>query len=261
LPGRTEPFKLRDYLSCMKILLVIGAVLLALAVTAYLVVAHNLDALVVNGVNTYGPKMTQTKVELAAARLSPLSGSGTLTGLTVGNPAGWSNTRAFYLGQVHLEVEPRSLLGDTMVINEILIDQPEFNYETTIVSSNIKDLLKNIEGFTGGGGGSGQQPVAKDGKPRKFIVKKFRFTNGKARVELGGSILDVTLPPISLDDVGVAEGGITADQLSGVLMRKVLASVVEGTTNAVKSGDLTVDQLKAAARSAGDALKKMFQKK
>ena len=258
LPGPAEPFRLADYLSCMKILLVIGGVMLALVVGAYLVLAHNLDAIVVNGVNTYGPRLTQTKVELASARLSPLSGSGTLTGLSVGNPAGWSAGRAFYLGQVHLDIVPRSVLGDPIVVNEILIDQPEFNYETTVFSSNIKDLLKNIESFTGGGG---QPPVAKDGKPRKFIVKKFRFTNGKARVELGANVLNVSLPPISLDDVGVAEGGITADRLSGVLMRKVLGSVVEGTANAVKSGDLSVDQLKAAAKDAGDAIKKMFQKK
>ena len=157
-----------------------------------------------------------------------------------------------------IDLQPMSIFGDFVVINELVIDQPEFTYETKIVSSNIKDLLKNIESFTGGGG---QQPVAKDGKPRKFIVKKFRFTNGKARVELGANVLNVSLPPISLDDVGVAEGGITADQLSGILMRKVLGSVVEGTANAVKSGDLSVDQLKAAAKDAGDAIKKMFQKK
>jgi len=244
----------------MKILLVIGGVLLALALGAYLVLAHNLDAIVVNGVNTYGPKLTQTKVELASASLSPFSGSGTLKGLAVGNPSGWSDGRAFYLGQVHLDLQPGSLVSGPVVINEILIDQPEFNYETTIVSSNIKDLVKNIEGFTGGGGG-GAQPVAKDGQPRKFIVKKFRFTNGKARVEFGTNVLNVNLPPISLDDVGVAEGGITVDQLSGVLMRQVLGSVVAGTANAVKSGDLSVEQLKAAARNAGDTLKKMFQKK
>jgi hypothetical protein len=243
----------------MKILLVIGGVLLVAAIGTYIVLAHNLDAIVVSGVNTYGPKLTQTKVELASAQLSPLSGSGTLKGLSVGNPTGWSNGRAFYLGQVHLDVEPRSVLSDTIVVNEILIDRPEFNYETNIVASNIKDLVKNIEGFTGRGGGD--QPVAKDGKPRKFIVKKFRFTNGKARVGLGANVLDVNLPPISLDDVGVAEGGVTVDQLSGILMRKVLGSVVEASAKAVQSGDLTADKLKDAARNAGDALKKIFQKK
>ena len=246
----------------MKILLVIGGVLLALGLAAYLVLAHYLDAIVVNGVNTYGPKLTQTKVGLAGANLSPLSGSGTLTGLTVGNPKGWSDGRAFYLGKVHLDIQPRSVLGDPIIVNEILIDQPEFNYETRILSSNIKDLLKNIEGFTGGGGG--QEPVTKDGKPRKFIVKKFRFTNGKATVGLGANALTVTLPPISLDNLGVAEGGITADQLAGVLMKQVLSSVVAGSASALgklgsASGSMTVEQIKEAAKKTGDSIKNMFK--
>lgn len=245
----------------MKILRVIGGVFLALAFAAYLMLAHNLDAIVVNGVNTYGPKLTQTKVGLASANLSPLSGSGTLTGLSVGNPKGWSEGRAFYLGKVHLDIEPRSVLGDPIVINEILIDRPEFNYETKIFSSNINDLLENIEDFTGG---SGQEPVAKDGKPRKFIVKKFRFTNGKATVGLGANALTVTLPPISLDNLGVAEGGITADQLAGILMKQVLSSVVAGSASALgklgsASGSMTVEQIKEAAKKTGDSIKNMFK--
>lgn len=243
----------------MKILLVIGGVLLALALGAYLIVARNLDSMVVKGVNTYGPKLTQSKVELAGASLSPLSGTGTLSGLSVGNPQGWSDGRAFYLGKVHLDIEPRSVLGDPIVINEMLIDQPEFNYETKIISSNIKDLLKNIESFTGAG-----EPVAKDGKPRKFIVKKFRCTNGKATVGLAANALTVTLPTISLDNLGVAEGGITASQLSGVLMKQVLSSVVAGSASALgqlgsTSGSMTVEQVKEAAKNAGDAIKKMFK--
>ena len=47
-------------------------------------------------------------------------------------------------------VRPAMAASDPIIVNEILIDQPEFNYETRILSSNIKDLLKNIEGFTGG---------------------------------------------------------------------------------------------------------------
>ena len=244
----------------MKIFAFLLGLLLALGVAAYLFLASRLDALVVDGVNTYGPKVTQTKVELVAAKLSPLSGAGELTGLTVGNPAGWSAGRAFYLGKVQVDVELRSVLGDPIVVNEISIDQPEFAYETTFTSSNIKDLLRNMEKFAGKGGG-GKEPAAKEGQPRKFIVKKFRLTNGKATVEAGGKALVVTLPPISLDNLGVAEGGITAGQLSGVLMNKVIGGIVAGTAKTLESGDLSVDKLKAAARKAADELKKMFERK
>jgi len=247
----------------LKFLLVLGVLFLALALAAYLALVHYLDVLVVNGVNRYGPQLTQAKVELAGAHLSPFTGSGTLTGLSVGNPAGWSEGRAFYLGKVQVDMEPLSVFRDHIVINELVIDRPEFTYETNIVSSNIKELLKKIEGAPGSGGGgreSAATPAA--GSARKFVVKKFRLTNGKATMGLGANAVIVTLPPISLDNVGVAEGGITATQLSGVLMSQVLGSVVAGATGASgQPGALNVEQLKAAAKNAGDALKKMFKTK
>ncbi len=244
----------------MKTLFVIGGVLLGLVIAALIGVGYFMGDAVKSGINRYGPKLTQAKVELASAQLSPLSGSGTLTGLTVGNPAGWSDGRAFYLGKVQVDVEPMSVFGDHVVINEIVIDAPEFNYETKIFSSNIKDLLKNIEEFTG----SGQAVTAKSGHPVKFVVKKFRLTNGKATVGLGANILTVTLPPISMDNLGAAEGGITADQLAGAIMKQVLGSIVSASAGALgqlgsASGSMTVEQLKEAAKNAGDTIKKMFK--
>lgn len=246
----------------MKILLVLGGMFLALVLAAYLVAAHFLGTIVVKGVNTLGPKLTQTKVELASASLSPFSGSGSLTGLSVGNPKGWSEGRAFYLGKVQVDVQPWSLLGDPIVINEIIIDQPEFAYETTIVSSNIKELLKTIRGYSGG---SDPGPAAPGGKSRKFILKKFRLTNGKAAVMAGGNSLLATFPPVSLDNLGVAEGGITGDQLASALMSQVLSNIAKGATEALgksgSSGTMNMEQVKGAVKNAGDALKKMFEKK
>lgn len=239
-------------------LAVLGLVVLLIGV--YFVVAYALGSVVKAGVNNFGPKLTQTKVELAGANLSPLTGSGTLSGLAVGNPKGWSEGNAFFLGQVHVDVEPFSVFGDHIVINEIIIDQPEFAYETKIISSNIKDLLKNIEQFTGSGGRTAE---TKDGKPVKFVVKKFRMTNAKATLGTSVAALPVPLPPLSLDDVGVAEGGITADQLAGVIMKNVLGSIVSGTANALgqvgsTSGAAAVEKTKEAAKKAGESIKKLF---
>lgn len=240
----------------MKKTILLGGLVALLGV--YLGLTFFLGAIVKAGVNSFGPQLTQTKVELVSARLSPLTGSGSLTGLSVGNPPGWSDGRAFYLGKVQVDIAPMSVFSDPIVINEIIIDQPEFAYETTFVSSNIKDLLKNIEKFTGGGG---KEAAAKSGRSRKFILKKFRLTNGKAAVGTGGNALVITLPPVSLDNLGVAEGGITAGQLAGALMNRVLGSIVAGSADALGSGNLSVDRLKASAKKAADELKKRFERK
>jgi hypothetical protein len=236
---------------------------LVLLIGAYFVLAYAFGSVVKAGVNNFGPKLTQTKVELASASISPLTGSGTLSGLAVDNPKGWSEGRAFYLGQVSIDLEPMSVFGDHIVINELIIDQPEFAYETKIISSNIKDLLKNIEDFTGSGG---KEPTTKEGKPIKFVVKKFRMTNAKATLGAAGAAMPVPLPPISLDNLGVAEGGITADQLATALMKNVLGSIVTGTASAFgqlgsAAGANSIEKTKDAAKKAGEAVKDLFKKK
>jgi hypothetical protein len=237
--------------------------LLIIALVGYFVVAYAMGSVVKAGVNNVGPKVTQTKVELAGAKLSPLTGSGTLTGLAVGNPQGWSENNAFFLGQVSLDVEPMSVFSDTIVINEVIIDQPEFLYETKFVSSNIKDLLKNIEQAMGANKEIGAE---KESAPKKFIVKKLRLTNGKATIGVGAAALPVPLPEISLDDLGVKEGGITGAQLAGAVMRDVLSKIITATAGALgqlggTAGNTSIEKTKEAAKAAGDAIRGLFQKK
>lgn len=245
-----------------KAFLYLGVGGLVVAIALYLGLTLFLGSVVKAGVNSFGPKLTQTKVELAGAKISPLTGSGTLTGLTVGNPKGWSDGNAFSLGKVHVDVEPMSILGDHIVINEISIDAPVFNYETKIVASNIKDLLKNIEAFTGSGG---KEPETKSGQPIKFVVKKFRLTNAQAALGVGPAALPVPLPPVSLDNLGVSKGGITPDELATEIMSNVLGSIVTGTAKALTqvggtAGAASLEKTKEAAKQAGDAIKGLFKK-
>lgn len=225
----------------------------------YLGLTFFLGSIVKAGVNSFGPKLTQTRVELAGANIMPLSGKGTLSGLAVGNPKGWSEGNAFYLGKIQIDVAPLSLFGDHVVINEISIDGPEFLYETRIVASNIKDLLKNIEAFTG------STAETKSGQPIKFEVKKFRLTGGVARLGVGAAALPVPLPPVAMDDLGVKEGGISPDQLVGAVMKNVLSSIVSGTAGALTqaggtAGAASLEKTKDAAKKAGDSIKKLFGK-
>jgi hypothetical protein len=245
-----------------KILLFLAVGFLVVAVGLYVGVMYFLGSIVKAGVNNLGPQLTQTKVVLDGATLSPLTGSGTLTGLSVGNPAGWSEGNAFSLGKVHVDIKPMSIFGDHVVINEITIDRPEFMYETKIVSSNIQELLKNIEKFTGGGE---TKAKTSDGKQMKFVLKKFRMTNAKATLGVGPTALPVPLPGLSLDNLGEAEGGITADELAGVLVKNVLSTIVSGTADALgqvggTAGAMSLEKTKEAAKQAGDNIKKLFGK-
>lgn len=240
-----------------KKLLIAAGALVALLVIGVVVIAFSLGSIVKAGVNTVGPRVTGTKVELASASLSPVSGSGTLKGLFVGNPAGWQSDKAFYLGQIHVSLQPASLIGDHIVIDEITIDQPEFVYETKLVKSNIKDLLANIQSFTGS---SDDKSTESGGSAKKIEIHKFVLKNGNVTVGVGPAAFTVPLPALTLTDLGTKEGGLPPAKIAVQVLTQVLSQVVEAVAThageAIKNGDM-----KGAAQKAGDALKNLFGSK
>lgn len=230
---------------------IIGVVLLVI----FLVLYFSLGWVVKTAVNRVGPQITQSRVELAGARISPLTGHGVLTGLTVGNPAGWSSANAFHLGRISISLKPFSVFSDHIVIDEIDIDQPEFLYETKVLSSNIGDLIKNV------GSGQGEQAaVDKKGRPVRFEVKHLRLAQGKVTLGMAGSQLPLALPTIELRDLGTKEGGITADQLAMAVMKSVSGEIVSAVaTNAAGQLGSAADAVTAEGiKKAGESLKKLW---
>ena len=232
----------------------IGGIVVGALLALYLIVDFSLGGIVRAGVNRLGPRMTQTKVQLTLAHISPISGSGTLSGLFVGNPAGWTSDKAFYLGKIHVEVVPSSIFGDHIIVNEMDIENPEFVYETKVVSSNIGDLLKNMTGAK-----KTTEATTKTGKPIKFEVRHFHLTGGQVTLGVGPAAITLPMPPIDLTDLGTKEGGITSGELAVAIMRSMMSSVVKASTQAAgKIGSTMGAAAGSAVKQGGSSLKGLF---
>lgn len=252
-----------------KFLIILGS-LFALALIAGLVGLLFLGSAITKGVNTFAPKVTGTKVTLESASVNPFAGACTLKGLFVGNPEGWKSDKAFAFAKVHASVAPTSLLGDYILVKEVVIDGPEFVYETKIVSSNIKDLLNQIEKNIGGAPAEKTEPKpdapaepAKEAKPLKFAVKKFRLENAKVTLGVGPTAITMPMPPIILTDLGVKEGGITPDQLAAKVMTNILSGITKAVADSAlkvggSAGAATSDAISGAAKKTGEGIKKLF---
>ncbi len=233
--------------------------LLVLVVGGYVGAELFLGSIVKHGVNRFAPGITQTTVVLGGATISPLSGSGTLKGLVIGNPKGWSENNFCTLGKIHIDVAPMSLLGDRILVEAIEIEAPEFNYETKLIASNVNDLLKNIEQATGGKAPADAKAPADGGKPVKLEVKKFRLVNGKVRVGVGAAGLTLPLPPIELTDIGTAEGGVPPDRIAFAVMKRLTPEIIGATARA--AGEIGKTGGAAAAegvKKTGEAIKGLF---
>jgi hypothetical protein len=210
-----------------------------------------MGSIVKTGVNRFGPQITQTKVELQGASVSPLSGQGTLSGLSVGNPQGWSSGDAFRLGKVHLSMEPSSVFKDFIQIDELVIEQPEFLYETRLVASNVGDLLKNIEQSIGR---KESQVKTKEGQPVKMVIRKLVLQDGRVTLGVGTAAMTLPMPPVNMTDIGVAENGITPEQVAFAVMRHVTSTIVGVAAGALAESGLS-GGANEAAKQVGEALK------
>jgi hypothetical protein len=101
--------------------------------------------------------------------------------------------------------------------------------------------------------------VTKQGKPLKFIVKHFSLTNGTVTLGIGPTALTLPMPPITLEDIGTQEGGISSAELAFALMRSMTGDIVTATTNAAgKIGSTMGAAAGNSAKSAGEAVKDLF---
>ena len=75
-------------------------------------------------VEELGPQLTKAEVKLAEVDLSLTSGEATLSGLKIGNPAGFQTPYAFQLGNISVKIDTATIGSDTIVIKEILINAP-----------------------------------------------------------------------------------------------------------------------------------------
>jgi len=231
----------------MKKLLYILAVLFVVTVIAIIVIISKLGTIVKTAVNKAGPSITQTTFVLKDADISPFSGKGTLKELTIGNPKGWTTEHSFFLKEISIDLEPKSITADHVVINSILIDNPEIICEVSGLNTNLQDLLKNIQQSTGGSNQTAQpaetktetkpessaQPEAKPAQETKMEIKSFRLVNVTIKVAGAGNIYTVTIPDLVMTDLGTKEGGLTGKELAVVIVKEISTRAAKAALESV----------------------------
>jgi hypothetical protein len=246
-----------------KIIVRIGIGIAVLLIIGLVVVFFSLNSIVKKGVETVGPMITKVDVKLGAAAISPFSGSGILTKLFVGNPEGYKTKSAIEVGEIKAGVGVGSLTSDTIVVNEVSLKEALITMEGSLTENNLTKILDNVNGSsTATPKPKGEPPQPGTSKSsKKFIVKDLLIEGAKVNLNLniplmGNESMTVPVPTIHLQNIGVAEGGVTAEQLVQQVMKPLMASVLTAAKDAVanmagKAGNLG----KEGAKDLGKATK------
>lgn len=224
--------------------LVIAVVLLLVVVVGG--VFFYLDSLVKSGIEVVGSEVLGTQVSVGGVALSPLSGGGSISGLTIANPEGFERDYAFELGEVALQLDVGSLTSDVIEISSIVIDSPRITYETNIRNDNIRTLLRNV-----GGGEASPEPATDSSPGKELLIREFRMLNPQLDVVTQIASAPIPLPDIVINDIG-AGGGASAEEVLRMVLSRINRAIVEGNFPSVEALRDRLSDVENDARDAVD---------
>ena len=117
--------------------LMAGVLIIALLVGVVVFVGlKNLDALVEAAVEQAGTQVTGSAVELDAATIQLAEGRAELKGFSIANPRGFSEAQLLDIDNIAVDIDPKSVTGDVLVIDEIAVSGMAILAEQKRVNQN-----------------------------------------------------------------------------------------------------------------------------
>lgn len=218
--------------------------LLMFAVVLGMIVAGALSLWLGRGVKValerFGPGIVGAPVSVGAVVLAPWSGRGAITNLIIGNPPGFKGAHALRVGSVEVKIKLSSLAADTVVVESVVIREPEILYEVGGGGSNLSRLQRNAEAAMPASGGA----PAKSAPAKSLFIKDLQVSGGQvglAASALGGQGASIPLPAVHLSNLG-GKGRSPAQAVSEVL------AAISGSAGKAVSG-LGAKALNQAASS------------
>jgi hypothetical protein len=249
----------------MKKILIGVFVVLALVVAAALwFLTSRLDSLVASLVESYGSEIAGTAVRVGSVSIDLRAGRGTIRGLRVANPEGYSSGDAFRLGEITVDIDPKTVTSNPVVIDALVVAAPAANFEVDATGrSNFQVIKSNVDRYSArSGGGSGARPAAEGGsEAARLRIATFTFEGGTLRADVSAvdpdrEPVDAALPSVRLRNVGGASGG-TPGEIGKTVLGAFTGQVVR-TAAASQAGRLLEDELGGeAGRAAGQLLRKL----
>ncbi|MBI3562169.1 MAG: hypothetical protein HY080_10710 [Gammaproteobacteria bacterium] len=225
-----------------------AVIILAIAAGVYYF-ASNLDALVKAAIEKYGSQATHTPVRVDRVKITLLQGEGTIRGLSVANPPGFSAAPAFSLGEILTRINTKALTDKKIVIDEVRIIAPVVVYEMNAERQSNLLLLK--ENLTAGGAPSAPQEHNTEVKPITLVIQHLLLQDAKLHatiVPLNNRQLELSLPALELNNLVGTPAQIT---------RQVLSRVIEQAKTAVQQSAVgqEMEKLKTDVKEKIDAKK------
>ena len=255
----------RQIKSFLYVLLLIGG----LTAIGMMIFALSFATLVKTGVEKMAPQILGVPATLEDVDLSLLGGSVIqvdLKQLTIDNPKGYETAHAISLPHVRVLVNWMSLLGETVVIKDVLIEKPLVTFERLNLGNNLRDIQNNVTRNTRSDLDDGPAGAHEDDdededededweeSETRVHIERVMLKGAEANVSLlwgKRGVMRLPLPDLELHDIGKASGGASLREASSQIFSAVYKAVFKSVTQPGELIPEGIRQLIDAAKNLG----------
>lgn len=227
--------------SWMKRLFKIFTALVILTIALVIGVYLTLGTIVKRAITTAVPPVTGTAVTVDTVDLSLLKGHIAFEGFGIANPKGFAAPDAFSLGSIVVNFEPKSVLSDKIIINNVSINKTMIAGEINqagqinlmVLQNNIQNYVNTHTGPSKGAAKTETKASTTDsGTGKKVIVKKLTIDGTELKLGAMGQMIQINLPKI--EKTGIGEDNqkqYTIQQTVALVMSYLSEASVQGVMN------------------------------
>lgn len=193
--------------------------------------ANSLDGIVANLIEESGSRALGTTVRVSDVKISLKEAKGSIAGLTVANPKGFSG-EAISFQDIVIGIDPASILSrDPIVITEVTVKSPSVKLILAANgSTNIQALLANISGSS-----SKSSSASTSGSSGGLRVRINRLEIAGASLgadlsAVGGKDFSAKVPALQQSNVGGGAGAapeVLAQEIAQTYVSKVGTAVAK----------------------------------
>ncbi|WNC71376.1 hypothetical protein RGQ13_14760 [Thalassotalea psychrophila] len=180
-------------------------------------------------IEIHGSKLTGETVTVDKVDIKFSEGFGGIYGVSFSNPSKYKQAKAFYLGEVSLDIDMESIGQTPFVLESIALKQPQAFVEfDKNGNNNFKDLLTAINNQIPKSESTSSSKKKKDSKPEPRISINHLELAGVALTvdlsEVNGKTYNIEIPSVQLGAIGGAEG-LPASELGMVIGNSLFKAI------------------------------------
>jgi len=241
-----------------KIILFVVVLIVVLLVVGILLI----DPIAKNALEKGAPLVLGTNVSVERIHIEPFNGRVEITNLIIDNPKeSYSSEYAIKLGDIVTDVDLATVTKKKIHIEEMRMKDVNVNYETSVINSNLQDILDNVKKLDSSEKSEKKEETKKEPAEEKTLqVDVIELDNVGVSVQAKGAAaglpIHVTIDPmgpLGEDEEGITPVGLTMRILGAIVTTAIKAAGGSVTDAAATVGNAAADAAAGAASSAVEA--------